>query len=276
MGGIKMKKFVFSKVLVFLLICLITTSWNFTFVYGDVIWEPQDRFYEKERENCKYVNRTYFANGEKGYVTVYKNPESKYVVTDIENGEDIHIRFTYKDKSGREWGMAEFNGKGYKTGWMLMDELMVRYDHLSFYEDHAKDFTDYDGSFYPDEYEDKIVVWKYPGSDVIISHINQDDLKEYPPDFSYMYIDNEGKKWAYFGYYMGRRDGWVCLTDPVNESLPAIKIEYEGLIPASKPDRTPAQRNGSGLFIGLVAGLVIVTAILIKVFYGNKNKAKPS
>jgi len=271
-----MKKFVFSKALVFFLICLVTAAWNFTFVYGDVIWEPQDSFYEKERENCEYVNRTYFANGGKGYVTVYKNPKSKQVVTDIENGEDIHILFTYKDKSGREWGLTEFKGKGRKTGWMLMDELMARYDHLSFSEDHAKEFIDYDGSFDPGQYEDKIIVWKYPGSDVIASHIYPDDLKEYPPDFSYMYIDNEGKKWAYFGYYMGLRDGWVCLTDPENENLPAIKIDYEGLIPASKPDRTPLQRNGSGLFIGLVAGLVIVTAVLIKVFYGNKNKAKPS
>lgn len=67
----------------------------------------------------------------------------------------------------------------------------------------------------------------------------------------------------------------MCLTDPNNENLPTIKVDYEGLIPASKPDRTHLQRNGSWLFIGLVAGLVMVTAILIKLFYGNKNKAKP-
>ena len=47
----------------------------------------------------------------------------------------------------------------------------------------------------------------------------------------------------------------MCLTDPNNENLPTIKVDYEGLIPASKPDRTHLQRNGSWLFIGLVAGL---------------------
>jgi hypothetical protein len=272
-----MRKLVFSKALIFFLICLLSVTWNFTFVYGDVIWEPQDNFYERERENCDYVNRTYFANGEKGYVTVFKNPKSRQVVTDLENGEDIHIIFTYEDKSGRAWGITQFNdnSKSYKTGWMLMDELIARYDHISFYEDHQKELVDYDGSFDPDKCEDKIVVWKYPGADVISSHLYMDDLKEYLPEFSYMYTDSEGKKWAHFTYYMGRRNGWVCLTDPNNENLPTIKVDYEGLIPASKPDRTHLQRNGSWLFIGLVAGLVMVTAILIKLFYGNKNKAKP-
>ncbi len=270
-----MKRFTFTKVLTVLMVCLLAITWNFTFVYGDVIWEPQDSFYEKERENCEYVGRTYFANGEKGYVTVYENPKSRQVVTDLENGENIHIRFTYEDKSGREWGITEFNDKSYKTGWMLMDEVIARYDHISFHEDHKKEFVDYDGSFDPNEYEDKIVVWEYPGSDVISSHLYMNELKEYLPDFSYMYTDNDGEKWAYFAYYMARRNGWVCLTDPNNESLPTIKVDYEGLIPASKPDRTLVQRNGSWLFIGLVAGLVIVTAIFIKVFYGNKNKARP-
>lgn len=272
-----MKRFTFTKVLTVLMVCLLTITWNFTFVYGDVIWEPQDSFYEQVRENCYYVSRTYFANGEKGYVTVYKNPKSSRVVTDLENGENIHIIFTYKDKSGREWGITEFNdnSKSYKSGWMLMDELIARYDYISFYEDHEEEYVDYDGSFDLNKYEGKIVVWKYPGSDVISSHLYMDDLKEYLPEFSHMYTDNEGKKWAHFTYYMGRRNGWVCLSDPENESLPTIKVDYEGLIPASKPDRTLVERNGSWLFIALVAGLVIVTAILIKVFYGKNNKAKP-
>lgn len=268
-----MKKFVFFKILTVLMVCLIVATSNLTLVYGDVIWEPGDSFYERERENCHYINRTYFANGDKGYVTVYKNPESSKVVTDIENGEDIHISFTYEDKSGREWGITELNDntKSYKSGWMLMEELIARYDHISFCEDHENEFEDYDGSFDPNKYEDKIVVWKYPGSGIIHSNINIDELKENLPEFSYKYTDNEGNEWAHFGYYMGMRDGWVCLTDPENEDLPTINVEYEGLIPASKPDRTPTQRNGLWLFIGLAAGVVTVTAVLIKVFYGKKK-----
>lgn len=270
-----MKRFTFTKVLTVFMVCLLAITWNFVFVYGDMIWEPRDSFYERERENCDYVSRTYFANGEKGYVTVYKNPKSSRVVTDIENGEDIHILFTYEDKSGRDWGITESPDKSYKSGWMLMDELLARYDYLSFYADYEKDIIDYDGSFDPNEYEDNIVVWDYPGSGIVSGYLYMDHLKKNLPEFSQMYTDNEGKKWAHFGYYMGRRNGWVCLTDPISEDLPTIKVEYEGLIPASKPDITHVQRNGSWLFIGLVAGLVIVTAILIKVFYGNKNKAKP-
>jgi hypothetical protein len=99
-----MKRFMFSKVLAILVMCFLAVIWNSVFVYGDVIWEPRDSFYEKERENCVYVNRAYYANGEKGYVTAYKNPESNWAVADFENGNDVYIQFIYKDKSGREWG----------------------------------------------------------------------------------------------------------------------------------------------------------------------------
>jgi uncharacterized membrane protein len=266
----KMKRFMFSKVLAILVMCFLAVIWNSVFVYGDVIWEPRDSFYEKERENCVYVNRAYYANGEKGYVTAYKNPESNWAVADFENGNDVYIQFIYKDKSGREWGITEFNDGSEKSGWVLIDELIARYDHNSFCEDHEKEFVDYDGSFDPDSCGDKIIVWEYPGSDAITGKLYKEDFKEYLPEFSYMYKDDEGRQWAYIGYYMGRC-GWVCLSDPENENLPVIKVEYEGLIPASKPDRSPAVRNGLWLFIGLAAGIIIVSMVLIKVFYGKKK-----
>lgn len=266
-----MKRFVLSKLLTFLMVCFLTFAWSFVFVYGDVIWEPRDSFYERERENCVYINRTYFANGEKGYVTVYKSPVSNRVVTDLENGTDIHILFTYKDKSGKEWGVTKFYEGPEESGWVLMDELIARYDHISFYEDHEKEFEDYDGSFNPENCGDEIIVWKYPGSDVTIGTLKKEDLMEYPLDFSYMYKDDGERQWAYFGYYMGRRNGWVCLTYPENENLPTMEVVYEGLIPASKPERSVAGRNGFWLFAGLAAGVVILTMVLIKVLYGKKK-----
>ena len=220
-----MKRYAFSKVFAALMICVLTITWGFVNAYGDVIWEPRDSFYEKVREDCDYVNRTYFANGEKGYVTVYKSPESSRAVTDVENGGDIHIQFTYKDKSGRDWGVTEFSNGSRYSGWVLMDELIARYDHISFCDDHESEFTDYDGSFDPEDYGDKITVWKYPGSGVITGTLYKDDLNEYKPEFSFMYTDDDGRKWAYIGYYMGRR-GWVCLTDPESESLPITKVTY--------------------------------------------------
>ncbi len=265
-----MKRFTFAKVFTVLVICIFTAVCNPSFVFGDVIWEPKDSFYEKMREDCHYEDRTYLANGEKGYVTVYKNPKSSRVVTDIENGKDIYILFTYEDKSGQKWGLTEFYDDSQKNGWVLMGELIALYDHLSFCNDHEKEFVDYDGSFNPDELEDIVYVWNYPGSDVITSKLYKDELQKYLPSFSYMYKDDGERQWAYFGYYMGR-EGWICLTDPENESLPAVKVDYEGLIPASKPERSLATRNELLLFLILVGGVVIVTAILIKVFYGKKK-----
>lgn len=265
-----MKRHAVTKLLTVLMVCILITVWNMAFVYGDVIWEPRDSFYEQVREDCHYENRTYFANGVKGYVTAFKSPKSNQIVTDFENGEDVHILFTYEDKEGREWGITEFYDGPHKSGWLPMNELIARYDHITFCEDYEKEFVDYDGSFNPDNYGDKIIVWKYPGSDVISSNLYKEEFKEYLPNFSYMYEDEGGRKWAYFGYFMGR-EGWVCLTDPENESLPTMKVEYEGLIPASKPERPLVEQNVLWLFIGLVVGVIMVTAVLIKVLYGKKK-----
>ena len=41
---------------------------------ADMIWEPNDSFYEKHRDTCDYVNRGYELAGYDGHVTVFTAP----------------------------------------------------------------------------------------------------------------------------------------------------------------------------------------------------------
>ena len=43
---------------------------------ADVIYEPEDDFFQKHRDECYYENRVYIASGENGYAAVMKNPKS--------------------------------------------------------------------------------------------------------------------------------------------------------------------------------------------------------
>ena len=84
-------------------------------VSADIIWEPEDMFYNDHASECTYVNRAFTANGPDGIVIVYKNPESPQKVTQLENGTVIYISYTYQDSDGILWGIYE-NTNAKKTG----------------------------------------------------------------------------------------------------------------------------------------------------------------
>ena len=66
-------------------------------VHADIIWEPDDYFYNQHASDCTYVNRMFTANGPDGVVIVYKNPESPQIITQLDNGFQTHISYTYTD-----------------------------------------------------------------------------------------------------------------------------------------------------------------------------------
>ena len=79
------------------------------------------------------------------------------------------------------------------------------------------------------------------------------------------YTDENGLRWGYLGYYMGRRDKWVCLDAPMNPDL------NSGVVPVSP---SPAQLRGSVtvpagppllLAAALPAALVLLVAAALAV-----------
>ena len=56
---------------------------------ADVIWEPEDSFYQKHAEECQLLQRSFYTNGPEGYVNFYRSPDSSAVTGQMENGTKL-------------------------------------------------------------------------------------------------------------------------------------------------------------------------------------------
>ncbi len=114
-----------------LLILVLCRSLGMT-ALADVVYEPEDDFYEKHRDECYYENRVYIASGEAGFAAVKKNPKSNKTLKELPNGEEVYVSYIW----GREGGWGLMDG----TGWISMKELTVKYDSISFEQEHGREF----------------------------------------------------------------------------------------------------------------------------------------
>lgn len=234
------------------------------FAQADVIWEPDDDFYKKHIKECIYEGRSYSANNEDGSITIYKSPGSKKKVGTYSVSEGYYVTFTYTDKQGVQWGVLEIEGK---TGWIPMSRLTLIYDFRAFYEDYQHKFLKYKGEF-DDVLENPFLLWTFPGSGVIEAEYEK---PETIPVIQETYTDLEGRIWGSVHYYYGS-NGWICLDDLTNEDIPAFGKHT--LVEADSPDKKDIEDNvelnsrGEWILpVVLVGGLVIITAILIRVLY---------
>ncbi len=253
------------------LLCLLAMCFLCRTARADVIWTPNDDFFMEHYSECENVARFYLANGEKGYVTIRKDPLSGKKAGSKENGTEFFVSFTYTDKKGKEWGVVEFDES---TGWIQMEELTVVYDNISFCAEHENEFQDYQGEF--DDYvqgKEPLQFYEYPGSGTPKSSM---ELQQDKPEFAYTYQDPEGRRWGYASYYFAHR-GWICLSDPTNAELPAFRSGQEVTItpPAKElPARSPDGKISLEVLvlIVLVLAVVSVTAFIIHIFWRKKMK----
>lgn len=237
-------------------------------IQADVIWTPNDDFFNKHYEDCERLLRSYTANGEEGYVEIKKDPLSKETVENIKNGTEFYVSFTYTDKKDRVWGVVEL---GDSTGWILMDDLLVIYDNISFMEEYEDEIRAYDGEF--DDYvpgEEPIQFYSYPGSGTSISAMN---IVKDKPEVSYIYEDADGRLWGYIGYYFTHR-GWICIDDPTNASISGGQEQSEvNIIPPTTqlpdPSGSPVSKEVI-LIVVLVMAVVLVTVVIIRLFWKKK------
>lgn len=193
-------------------------------VYGDLIWEPEDTFYQQHADECENVNRSYTANGPEGEVTIYESPESAKVVGTLTNGETAHVSFTYKEKGGADWGICEPDEAAEMSGWVPMDYMKVVYDYISFAEEHGTDIITETNTIEISEENQEIIFWNYPGS------MEYQEASFSPGDsisFDQVFQDTAGHKWAFLGYFQGWRNLWVCMDSP--------KMSFEELYPDGDP-----------------------------------------
>lgn len=218
-------------VLMFLLICVCTVR---IVPFAHAAWEPEDDFYIANKDKCVYLSRSFYANGDGGYLSIKKEPGSNKEVAEFKNGEILKISYTC-GYNGEIWGIAEFPEPGnleWITGWIPMDQLVTVYDYISFEDDHGSEFYRYSGSVDMLFKPENIVFWKWPGSGEI-SWILQAEWRDPGSDEIFLipssaFVDSEGREWGFFNDVYSNRNSWVCLSDPSNLDIPAFN-------PAPKP-----------------------------------------
>jgi hypothetical protein len=246
---------------------------------ADVLFEPNNDFYTRHRNECVVLGRQFYANGEIGYVSLSAEPGSKDEGDIIENGEILDIMFTY-NHNGETWGVTEIYSpdKSYdewSNGWIPMDQLLLVYDFISFDEEHQNEYYHYDGTFKETDEATEIVFWTWPGSGVERSaYMDEAWIADISGaiDRYKIYKDEEGREWGFISYLYAIRNVWVCISDPSNHDIPAFNQEpppelwKPGEMETSKGVPMPV------ILIILVTVLVVGTAILIKIFWKpNRN-----
>ena len=237
---------------------------------ADLIWEPSgDNFYTTHRGSCQHVGRAYIANGPNGELVVYKSPEDPRIVTKVPNGTTVGGSFIYQDKDGITWAVYnDFTTD--VSGWVPYDYLVVKYDYISFEEEFGEQIVAEQGQLDSEWREQEICIWSYPGSR---EGSKMTLSSEYLPEYSASYIDEAGRKWVYGGYYMGRRNYWVCLDAPTDDytalypegSAIEKKLEAMSIEEATKEIVPGGEKAGlTMVWLGvLIAAVVVVSLVLL-------------
>jgi hypothetical protein len=262
---------------------------------SDVIYEPENDFYLSKKSECVRLNRGFYANGHNGVISLKTEPGGSKEITLLKNGEIIYISHTY-NKNGEIWGLTGIYPWKNQTrtyyGWVRMDQLLLAYDFISFEEEYGHEFYDFDGS--PDALieAEKIVFWTWPGAGVFTRVLGPPQKERIFDTYfdsgseqikreilPHAYMDSEGREWVFISDYMKYDSNvWVCLSNPSNTDIPVFNAEPEPTL--WKSDVVyPAPEPQAGLplltfIIILVAALVVITAVLIRVFW-KKNAKKP-
>ena len=248
-------KGVFAVVMCFML-CVLP-------VKADVIWEPyNDSFYNGHREDCSYLNRNFTADGPEDKVLVYKSPENSAVVETWENGYVANIYYTWTDENGTVWGMNH-NWETDELGWVPMEYMDVVYDYICFEEEFGASFVEETVAI-PGEYVNrKIFCFSYPGAETYLE-IPMPEYEADMPQCHMTYVDENGQKWGYIGYFRGTRNKWVCLDNATADAaalypggLPArgAQLQEENSFPEGECISPPTGGGTIGLIICLVLGV---------------------
>lgn len=253
-----------------------------SYALADVIFAPDDNFYNSHSGECEYVNRDYYANGESGFTELFTKPNGSSLGF-ADNGELFHIQFSYK--LGDElWGLAEYSESGskliartgdvFKTAWMRLDDLSPKFDYISFDEAHSSDYKAYDGDYTELSGVKNIVMWTFPNSGESSGSIDQLD-----ENFALgsVYTDIDGVQWGFVSYYYGMKNFWICLSDPASTDKPAKDVPTVVLNspePGAQPESTA--NDMTTVIIICVAAAMLCTAAAFALLKNKKNKNEVS
>ena len=268
-----------KRILAFLLmVCSLTLT-----AAADIAYEPPvTDFYATVQDQVERIEKYHLANSPEGYVTMLNKPDGT-PINHYTNGTNLMVYGTYS-VDGVLWAYIPIvqSGELESPGWILLDQLSRLYIHSDFMAEHDPYKTDLSTFEWPAETE-YVYIFRYPGSAEIVRkyELGGNDHKEMGRSLSFHWKDEQGRYWAYIGYYMGRQNGFICLDDPQNPTpfaeLTANKlVEGQTLYPAKEPPHESEaipKGNLKPLAGGLVAAAVgIAIGLLAAIFYGKKKE----
>jgi hypothetical protein len=231
-------------------------------VCADVIFEPENDFYERHSDKMVYTDRSFVVNGS---ATLVSEPSSKRSIATLQNNANVYITFTCL-YDGDYWGYVSTHGQ--PQGWVNINQLLVPYDHIFFAEENGVDFFRHSNDLSKLEEAGSAYMWRWPGTDITPRLLEDIDIQMV--NISNTFVDEQEREWIQLGYYFGRSNAWICLSDPMNSEIPAFNPAPEPL-----PWRTgivyteiPNESNSPlVIIIVLVAVLIAGTAALIKILW---------
>jgi hypothetical protein len=236
-----------------------------TTVYADVLFEPDNGFYQNNKANCGSISRSFVVNGEKGYVSVKNQPEG-VEKTKLDNGDTVWLYYSCL-YNGVYWGFTHLGG----GGWVEISQLLLLYNFEDFARDHADEFHAYNGGYEKIIEAGRAITWAWPGSGepgYILSDLNAGNVAS-----STYYTDDQGRVWGFVTYLYGYRNIWLCLSDPLDGDIPAFNPAPPPIPWEPKFEHVDIGEPVSGtivLIAVLVSALAIGTGVLIKVFWKGK------
>ena len=217
---------------------------------ADVIWEPEDEFYQAHWEECTRVNRGYTLAGAGGSVELWSAPDGT-VLKKLENGGARNIAYCWTD-GGTEWGYTEWGLDDRDPGWVRMEDMKLIYDSQEFMKDHSEEIETVD----PITVDFRSVkLFPYPNGPESRATV-MNDLEE-SIQFETVYTDEAGLRWGYVAYQYGIRQRWICLDEPMIEGTDE---------PEAQEGAATGMSYQAQLILAavLVAAVVIVTAVLVR------------
>lgn len=205
--------------------------------------------------------RNYELAGYDGKVTVFTAPGGTNKFT-LDNGLQVSILCTWEG-NGTTWGsLAYWGDNHWVEGWVPMDDVSLIYDSKQFMTDHAGEIITETQPVPVDFHE--AVRYRYPNGPSGSTLKEDPDYMTFSEIFTQVYTDENGLRWGYVGYYMGRLENWVCLDDPMNQGL---DTEIVPVAPSAAQLRGSATVTAGppALLIAavLVAAVAAVTAFLL-------------
>lgn len=256
--------------------CVILVSMISGIALADVIWEPNDDFFRAHFNECAYVNRQYYSNGETGYMELFSEPGGKSLGF-ADNSELFNVQFSYK-LGNETWGVACYSEGGEKlvpisdgdekSGWFKLSDATLKYDYKSFDEAHSADYKLYKGNYSELKDVQNIVAWTFPNSGETNGTLDKID-----ENFTVqtVYTDLDNTQWGFVSYYYGMKSFWVCLTNLTDATLAAKDVPVPEFYTAS-PDSKPVQTGDdmTTVIVICVAAAILCTAVTFALL--NKKK----